>query len=327
MQRSRQLQKTGRLSRYLLIFLSCVYPWFSSSAASNLIVYDLIPDLLNFLRIAPEEKESRARLFAQSVIQPHPEVYDRPQIFRTDTTSLEQYLGVLPAYLPAIKQIHERFQEQYQPIEANFLKEFPDFDCSKARVFLMLSLFRFDGKIPHDNPHLLLLGLDGLARFHGADTRLSVILSHELFHLYHFQVNPLPRNIDDVALYRLVWQEGLATYVSKQLNPDASLADVLLDPRLAQEGPRHIPVVARDLVTQLESVDDATTARYLSYWRGGQIPARMGYLIGYEIARKMAVTKSVHELARLRGQTLLNLIRREIQNLTTGESEDTPQIR
>jgi hypothetical protein len=322
MQRSRQFRKAGRLSRYLLIFLSCVYPWFSSSAASNLIVYDLIPDLLNFLRIAPEEKESRARLFAQSVIQPHPEVYDRPQIFKTDNASLEQYLGVLPTYLPAIKQIHDRFQAQYEPIEANFLKEFPDFDCSKARVYLMLSLFRFDGKIPHDNPHLLLLGLDGLAKFHGADTRLSVILSHELFHVYHFQVNPLPRNIDDIALYRLVWQEGLATYVSKELNPDASLADILLDPRLAQEGPRYIPVVARDLLKQLESEDDATAARYLSYWRGGQIPARMGYLIGYEIARKVAAIKSVHELALLRGQTLLNLVRREMQNLATGESEN-----
>jgi hypothetical protein len=322
MQRSRQFRKAGRLSRYLLIFLSCVYPWFSSSAASNLIVYDLIPDLFNFLRIAPEEKESRARLFAQSVIQPHPEVYDRPQIFKTDNASLEQYLGVLPTYLPAIKQIHDRFQAQYEPIEANFLKEFPDFDCSKARVYLMLSLFRFDGKIPHDNPHLLLLGLDGLAKFHGADTRLSVILSHELFHVYHFQVNPLPRNIDDIALYRLVWQEGLATYVSKELNPDASLADILLDPRLAQEGPRYIPVVARDLLKQLESEDDATAARYLSYWRGGQIPARMGYLIGYEIARKVAAIKSVHELALLRGQTLLNLVRREMQNLATGESEN-----
>jgi hypothetical protein len=312
----------GRLSRYLLIFLSCIYPWNSSSAANNLIIYDLIPDLFNFLRIAPEEKESRARLFAQSVIQPHPEIYDRPQIFKTDTASLEQYLGVLPAYLPAIKQIHDRFQEQCQPIEANFQKEFPDFDCSKARVYLMLSLFRFDGKIPHDNPRLLLLGLDGLAKFHGADTRLSVILSHELFHVYHFQVNPLPQNIDDVALYRLIWQEGLATYVSKQLNPDASLADVLLDPRLAQEGPRYIPAVARDLAKQLESMDDATTARYLSYWHGGQIPARMGYLIGYEIASKMAATKSVRELARLRGQILLNLVRREIQSLATGESEN-----
>jgi len=322
MERSRQLRKARRLSRYLLIFLSGVYPWFCSSAASNLIVYDLIPDLFNFLRIAPEEKESRARLFAQSVIQPHPEVYDRPQIFKTDNASLEQYLGVLPTYLPAIRQIHNRFQEEYEPIEANFLKEFPDFDYSKARVYLMLSLFRFDGKIPHDNPHLLLLGLDGLAKFHGANTRLSVILSHELFHVYHFQVNPLPRNIDDVALYRLVWQEGLATYVSKQLNPDASLADVLLDPRLAQEGPKYIPVVARDLLTQLESVDDATTAMYLSYWRGGRIPGRMGYLIGYEIARRMATTKSVRDLALLRGQTLLKLVRREMQNLATGESEN-----
>src|SRR3974377_1023794 len=128
MQRSRQLQKAGRLSRYLLIFLSGVYPWFSSSAASNLIVYDLIPDLFNFLRIAPEEKESRARLFAQSVIQPHPEVYARPQIFKTDTASLAQSLGVLPAYLQAIKQIHYRFQKQYEAIEANFLKEFPHLD-------------------------------------------------------------------------------------------------------------------------------------------------------------------------------------------------------
>jgi hypothetical protein len=140
--------------------------------------------------------------------------------------------------------------------------------------------------------------------------------------VYHFQVNPLPRNIDDIALYRLVWQEGLATYVSKELNPDASLADILLDPRLAQEGPRYIAVVARDLLKQLESEDDATAARYLSYWRGGQIPARMGYLIGYEIARKVAAIKSVHELALLRGQTLLNLVRREMQNLATGESEN-----
>jgi Predicted Zn-dependent protease (DUF2268) len=322
MPRSRPLQKSGQLNRYLLIFLTCVFPSFSSSAASNLLVYDLMPDLFNFLRVAPAEKKDRASLFAQSIIQPHPEVYNRPQIFKTDPATLEQYLGELPAYLPAIKQIHARFQEQCQPIQATFLKAFPDFDCSRAKVYLMLSLFCFDGKIPHDNPRVLLLGLDGLAKFHGADTRLSVIVSHELFHLYHFQVNPLPRNIDDLPLYRLIWQEGLATYVSKQLNPDASLADVLLDPRLAQEGPRYIPAVARDLVKQLESLDDPTAAVYLSYRPTGQIPARMGYLIGYEIARKAAVTKSVRDLARLRGYALLNLVRREMQTLATGGGTD-----
>ena len=130
-----------------------------------MIVYDLIPDLLNFLRIAPEEKERRAKLFAQLMIRPHPEIYDRPQIFRTDIGTLEQYLDGLNAY-PAIEHIHSLFEEQRVSIEAKFLNAFPDFDSSRARIYLMLSMFRFDGKIPHDNPRMLLLGFDGLAKFH-----------------------------------------------------------------------------------------------------------------------------------------------------------------
>jgi hypothetical protein len=315
----RRLRKAGRLSRYFLILLLSVYSSIGAKAEDRLVVYDFIPDLFNYLRIAPEGREDRAKLFAQSIVEPHPEIYSRLQIFKTDPATLAKYLDNLGTYLPAIKLIHARLQEQCEPIQATFLKAFPDFDCAKAKVYFMLSLFRFDGKIPHDNPHMLLLGVDGLAKFHGADVKLPVVLSHELFHVYHFQVNPPPRLADDVALYRLIWQEGLAIYVSQQLNPDASLSDVLLDPRLAQEGPRYIQTVARDLLTQLESVDDATAATYLSYWPGGQIPARMGYLIGYEIVKKMAENLSVHELARIRGYQLLSVVRREMKALASGD--------
>ena len=314
MGKSRQSEKGG-WSRFFLICLGAICPYLNAKAAGNLMVYDLIPDLYSFLRIAPEERETRAELFAKLLLRPHPEIYGRPQIFKTDLGTLEQYLDELNAYLPAIEQIHERFEKQRTSIETRFLNAFPDFDTARAKVYLMLSLFRFDGKIPHDNPRMLLLGLDGLAKFHGAEVRLPVILSHELFHVYHFQVNPLPRDVDQVELYRLVWQEGLATYVSQVLNPEASLADVLLDPRLAEEGPRFVPVFAHNLLGQLESKDDATTAVYLSYRRGGQVPARMGYLIGYEIARKMATTHPVTELARLHGHALLNLVRQETQAL------------
>ena len=310
--------RKGSATLFFWIYLASLHPWLSAKATPNLIVYDLIPDLYQFLRIAPEEKESRAKLFLQLMIRPHPEIYGRPQIFKTDIGTLEQYLDGLNAYLPAIEHLHIRFEEQRGSIQAKFLDAFPDFDASKARVYLMLSLFRFDGKIPHDNPRMLLLGMDGLAKFHGADTPLPVILSHELFHLYHFQVNPLPRDIDQVELYRLIWQEGLATYVSQVLNPDASLAAVLLDPRLAEEGPKFVPMIAHSLLLQLEAKDDASTARYLSYQRGGQVPARMGYLIGYEIAKRTAVTHPITELARLRGRPLLNLVRREIENLAQG---------
>jgi Predicted Zn-dependent protease (DUF2268) len=312
------LKKAGRLTRFFLICAASIYSCASAQSADHLIVYDLIPDLLSFLRIAPKEKESRAKFFSQTMIQPHPEIYDRPQVFKTDLGTLEQYLDGLDAYLPAIQHIHQRFEEQRASIQAKFLNAFPDFDLSRARVYLMLSLFRFDGKVPHDNPCMLLLGLDGLAKFHGPEVRLPVILTHELFHVYHFQVNPLPRDIDDLGLYRLIWQEGLATYVSQVLNPEASLADVLLDARLAEEGPKFVPMLAHSLLTQLESTDDATTALYLSNRRGGQIPARMGYLIGYEIARRTAATHPLTELARLRGWSLLNLIRREMGLLATG---------
>jgi hypothetical protein len=286
-----------------------------AEAAGNLIVYDLIPDLYSFLQTAPATEESRAKLFAQQIIKPHPEIYDRPLIFKTDVGTLEQYLNELNTYLPAIKQIHQRFEAQRGLIQGRFLTAFPDFNVSRARIYLMLSLFRFDGKIPHDNPRMLLLGVDALAKFHGADARLPVILTHELFHVYHFQVNPLPRNLDQVELYRLIWQEGLATYVSQLLNPGASLADVLLDPRLAEEGPKYVPAVARSLLPELESTDDNTTAHYLSYQSGGQIPSRMGYLIGYEIVKRTASSHQISELARLRGYALLSLMRRETRDL------------
>lgn len=324
MGKSRQFHECRWLTLFGLVCLSAICPCLSLKAAGDLVVCDLIPDLFNFLRIAPQEKESRAKLFAQLVIQPHPEIYSRLQVFNTDLPTLEHYLDGLGSYLPAIARIHRRFEEQRTSIQAKFLNAFPDFDSSKARVYLMLSLFRFDGKIPHDNPRMLLLGLDGLAKFHGADAHLTVILSHELFHLYHFQVNPLPRDADRIELYRLIWQEGLATYVSQVLNPEASLADVLLDPRLAQEGPRFLPVSAHHLLTDLESTDDATTALYLSYRPGGLIPARMGYLVGYEIARKTAATRPLTELARLRGHALLSLVRQEVQFLAT-EAQPRPQ--
>ena len=321
MEKSRPRTKARRLIRFLLICLASIYPCLNAKAVDNLIVYDLIPDLYGFLRIAPEGREGRAKLFAEVIIRPHPEIYGRTQIFKTDIGTLEQYLDALDTYLPAIEQIHRRFEEQRASIQAKFLGAFPDFDSARARVYLMLSLFRFDGKIPHDNPRMLLLGLDGLAKFHGADVRLPVILSHELFHIYHFQVNPLPRDVDQIELYRLIWQEGLATYVSQVLNPDASLADLLLDPRLAEEGPQFVPMLARNLMAQLESRDDATTARYLAYQRGGWIPARMGYLIGYQIARRTAATHQLTELARLRGHALLNLVREEMQALADGEAQ------
>jgi Predicted Zn-dependent protease (DUF2268) len=281
--------------------------------ASTLKTFDLYPSFFQCFQAS--DKQERARLFYESVIQPHPEIYRRPEIFKTDPATLNKYLDEVRAYLPAIRKIHARLIDESEPIEQSFCMRFSDFGRSRVKIYLMLSLFRFDGKIPHDNPRALFLAPDALAKFHGGSVKLAVILDHELFHLYHFQVNPLPASIDEIPLYRQIWQEGLATYVSRALNPSATLADVLLDPRLASDGPKFVPTVARALLTQLESRDDETTARYLSYWRRSKTPSRMGYLIGYDIAAHLTATRSIKELSRLRGNRLLRLIREEVRAL------------
>jgi hypothetical protein len=179
----------------------------------------------------------------------------------------------------------------------------------------MLSLGRFDAKIPSQHPDSLLIGLDGLARFHGTDAPLGVILSHELFHLYHFQINPLPKNPDDLPLYRLLWQEGLAVYASQQLNPGASLGDVLLDPRLAAQGPASIPTEAKRLLTCLDSREDIVAAHFLAKSENGEVPGRIGYLIGYDVVARLAKNRSISSLARLRDPGLRFTFRREVYRL------------
>ena len=315
-----------RLS-FTLVLAALLVSGADTANAGLLKTFDLFPSFFRCFDVFPTDKRTRLKLFVEGVIQPNPEIYRRSDVFRTDPATLEKYLDEVTSYLPAIRKIHARFISESDPVEASFSAHFPDFEMSKANVYLMASLFLFDGKIPHENPRALFLALDGLAKFHGANVRLDVILSHELFHLYHFQVNPLPAEIDRIPLYRQIWQEGLATYASGYLNPGASLADVLLDPQLARDGPKYVPVVARTLLTQLEAADDETTARYLSYRRGSETPSRMGYLVGYDIVAHLALTRSLQELSRIRGRRLLHLIQDEMRQLANLESTSPPLAR
>jgi hypothetical protein len=291
----------------------------SFTGQARLKTIDLFPIFFRCFEAFPTNPSERARSFAESLVKPHPEIFRRPEVFKTDPVSLKEYLDQAAVYLSAIKRIHARFLNESGPIEESFYAQFSDFNRARVEIFLTPSLFRFDAKIPHDNPRALFLGLDGLAKFHGINAHLGVILSHELFHLYHFQVNALPADIEQIPLYRQIWQEGLATYVSAFLNPKATLAEILLDPQLADDGPKYLAKMAGASLPQLESTDDQTTAFYLSYRRESKTPSRIGYLIGYEIARHLALTKSLKELSRLRGRRLLKIMRTEVRAMAADD--------
>lgn len=288
---------------------------------------DMLPDLTRWLAGQPRGEERPASVTGTALAgflrQERPDIYGHSGRFPMDPPSLSRYLADLAPYLPAMRTLERRCLEQQPKVTEALRRVFPDFDPARVRASLMLSLFRFDAKIPYDQPNQLWLGLDGIAKLHGPNYRLGVLLAHENFHLYHFQVNPQPHRGESVPLYRQIWQEGMACYISHLLNPGASKADVLLDPDLAANGPRYVPTVARALLDDLEADDDAVTARYLSYHRAtGALPPRMGYLIGYEVAAACAARKPLAELVRLRGNALRRVMQREVGILARGESTD-----
>lgn len=280
-------------------------------------IVDLIPQELKAVATLPKDTDARAELFSREVLAANPEVYQT--LWHVDSSQVKAYVGRVPLYMAGIRKLHALFEQEEPAILDRFCQAFPEFAPGKVKIYLMLSLFKFDAKVPSEHPDSLLIGLDGLARFHGTDAPLSVILSHEFFHLYHFQVNPLPKNPDDLPLYRLLWQEGLAVYASQQLNAGASLGDVLFDQKLAANGPASLPAEAKRLLLCLDSREDDVAVHFLTKREDGEGPGRIGYLIGYDVVTRLARDRSLASLARLRDPGLRFTFRREVYRLAYGK--------
>jgi hypothetical protein len=306
--------------RDLGVFVLIVQLFFGLSgalASESPEIIDLVPQDLHLLASLSGDSDARAERFSRELLARQPEIYQH--LWHVDSAKVKTFVAKVPEYISGIRKLHALFEQQEPAILDRFCQAFPDFAPAKAKIYLMLSLFQFDAKIPSGHPDSLLIGLDGLVRFHGSDAPLPVILSHEFFHLYHFQVNPLPKNPDDLPLYRLLWQEGLAVYASQQLNSGASLAEVLLDPRLATNGPASIRPEAKRLLLCLDSREDITAAHFLVKNENGEVPGRIGYLIGYEVAARLAQNRSLSALARLRDPGLRFAFRREVYRLGYGK--------
>lgn len=301
--------------------LVCAIGWITQipllSADEPLRIEDRWPWILDLLAAPSMANSEKAIKLLDYLRRDCPEVSSRLHTGDMTAADAENYLLELQRRSSTIRSLAHRFAAIRPGIVDRFVRMFPDFKPSQATVYSTVSRFRFDGKVPHDRLNSLLLALDGMAKFHGKNAPIAVIFSHELFHLYHFQLNPPPADPDQVPLYRLIWQEGLACYASSLLNPDSPMQDILFDPRLAIEGPKFVRSSARQLLSDLQSTDDIQTAEYMTYRTSGAAPPRMGYLIGYRIAAKLAKQHSLSELARLRDPGLRFMMRREVGLLTT----------
>jgi len=214
---------------------------------------------------------------------------------------------------PTQRARHETLLRAVPAVSGRFARAFPDFRCDFP-VYLAPTFGQMDGagREVAGRPALV-LGVDTIARFE-TDEQLPVFLAHDMFHRYHFQAAGFS---DDLAerdlIWRTLWVEGLATYVSARLNPDRPLADALLFPRdLEAQAAPLLPSLAQGIRQDLDRVDPAV---FGLYFMGGDAqarklgrPSRAGYYLGYRVAERLGAHRSLVQLAHLKGRAL----RREI---------------
>lgn len=281
----------------------------AANTSTDCSVTNLMPEFWPYWEAARDaEPDEQVRLFDEMLRAPHTSVYD----------------GVLAGLPIGPDELVPRAIQRARPFEATirelsgkieaelprqlalFRQYFPDFQCTTP-VYFLFSAGAFDGAVRQVGGRTaLLFGLDVIARVHG--NMLSPLFVHELFHIHQRTVVPNGPQ----KLYWAVWQEGLATYVSRQLNPGVPESGICCLPDVPSVT-AAMPILVPDLLSRLDSEQPEDYSRYLL---GGtkDIPARSGYYFGYRIAAQLAQDRSLRDLALLQPEVVRPLMEASLRS-------------
>jgi len=279
---------------------------------------DLMPDFWQAYDQANAAVD-RAQALQESFFAPHAGVYAAAGL-KTGTERIARWLPDFDAMAADVRRLMAGFPAIHAAHARRFAEAFPDFDQARAPIYLLPSLFSFDGHLePGGDVLPLFIGADGMVRYHGPTPDLAVFLDHESFHLYQSQLAPAAMLDPAPAVYVMLWTEGAATYVSERLNPNAALLHVLLDDaHLADADATTRRELAAALLASLDSTQEADALRFFSAGQKGPLPARGGYLIGLEVARRIGRDLPLAQLPRLQGTLLRDRLARELAAIAAG---------
>jgi hypothetical protein len=293
-----------------------------SLVSRDLNLVNIMPEYFSFVAEAKDihSDRGRANLFRKKIITPNRDLYGTVSSpFDRSDKGIIQFVSKLEPKQAKLHELTDRLPGLVQSVADSFYEQFPDMgnDC---RVYLMPSFDHFDGSsCTVKGTELLLLGVDVLA---DNDKNLRLLITHELFHIYHRGAAPSLNSKEGnrSPLYIGMWEEGLATYVAKELNPGATLASALLNsegdelPKLDKKSFNDSCGIA---LSKLESTDDGDYIEFLvvHHRKKGELPNRIGYLIGLKIAEQLGKTYTLKELAAIDKTQLLPLMKKTLSEL------------
>lgn len=114
----------------------------------------------------------------------------------------------------------------------------------------------------------------------------------------------------------LVWLEGVATYVSYQLNPKIPLEEIFLGQKVQTEVAPKTANLSQKIVDNFDNGSPEVWKPFLSARKvNDEIPPRSGYYIGYKIAEELGKKMSLPKLAELKGEKLQTKMKKILQKL------------
>jgi hypothetical protein len=282
---------------------------FEQKAAAQCRIVDRMPQYWNLVsESANESPQDQVAGFHSVLDLVHTDLYSKTGLgFETD----EQLDRAILKALRDARQNREIMEQMSTKVRATldqelvrFKKTFPDFQCNFV-IYLVPSLGNLDGagRVVDGQPALV-FGVDSIAsEFSTQPLQLPVFMDHELFHRYHSQVAGFSDDKgQQEVLWRGLWAEGLATYVSMVLNPPATMQDALFLPKdLVSRASPIRSVLAKQLAVRLDFSDPEVFRRYFSYHANDVdgVPPRSGYYIGALVAQQLAQQNTLQQLAHL----------------------------
>jgi Predicted Zn-dependent protease (DUF2268) len=282
----------------------------------NQHVINVVDDFLIFWDQAKDKSPNiQRRLWKRLVENKHRDYFDRAVYRTTDPNArramLDEFLIRVPSQVEAIREFNRSISDVGTSplIEAVIFFKVRFHEYHQQRdIYIGLSLFRFDGAVrPVQNeagvPDTLCLGAEVLSSY--TREQIKIAVAHEFFHLYHFgflfqqpdQVSQLEFRTAHIPLMI----EGMAAAGAEEVFPYEARESYLHFAK--DELTTQMQDLARNAGEFLDLIREGAAPEQYGQWftntHDSDAPPRGGYLLGYEVARRVLASVGLEQMVRM----------------------------
>ncbi len=148
---------------------------------------------------------------------------------------------------------------------------------------------------------------------------VDILLAHEITHLFHF--SKFIGKESKASLAERIFMDGLACFTSSVICPGFTIAEYLnFDSRSNQwlhDCEVALPSIKAEVINNIERLDYNYFLKYfsLNYENMGEIPKRIGYLIGYKVVSHLSKTHSLDELILWDSERVIEEVKEAVSNI------------